>query len=161
MRLEMMKEHRERGDISSDELGLGTAIVAVVLGDDAGHVAEDEGRQVESKSAGLENANNDGEQLGSVGKEVLVVAGDACPPGVYVGAEGEGDEVVELGMEVVGDVWGGEQRGNCGGMGEQKSACEGLRGHLCGQILAVFLERQCFALAMFLKDIFTLTMFLD
>ena len=129
MRLEMMKEQWKRDNISSDELGLGVTIVAVVLGDDVGHVAEDEGRQVERKDAGFENTDNDGEQLGSARKEVLVVAGDACPPGIYVGAEGESDEVVELGMEVVGDVWGGEQRGNRGRMGEQKSACERLRGH--------------------------------
>jgi len=80
VRLEMMKEQWKRGNISSEELGLGVTIVAVVLGDGVGHVAEDEGRQVKSKDAGFESTDNDSEQLGSVGKEVLVVAGDACPP---------------------------------------------------------------------------------
>jgi len=53
VRLETMKEQWERGDISGDELGLSVTIVAVVLGDDVGHVAEDKGRQVESKGAGF------------------------------------------------------------------------------------------------------------
>ena len=76
-----------------------------MLDDDGGDVVEDEGRQVESEGTGLEDADDGGERVGCLWKQVPVVAGDFCPPGIHVRTEGKRNKIVEFVVEVLGNSW--------------------------------------------------------
>jgi hypothetical protein len=99
----MVEELGERSSaacgVGGGELGGGITVVAVVLGEDGGEILEDKGGEMKSKKAGLESSDDGSEDTGRVGQKELVVAGDFCPPGIDVGAEGESKKVVELCLE--------------------------------------------------------------
>jgi hypothetical protein len=133
VRLEVVEEvGKGRGaarGIRGGDLGGCVAVVAEVLGEDGGRVMEEEGGKVEGQGAGLEDADDGGEYAGDLWEELLVIAGDLRPPGADVGTEGEGEEVVELGGELWGEIRGGEERGDVGRMvREEDAAGEGLVG---------------------------------
>lgn len=62
--------------------------------DEDGEIVKYEWCKVSGLDAGFEGTEDGGEDGGDVGEELLVVAGDFCPPWIYVGAEGESDEGV-------------------------------------------------------------------
>jgi hypothetical protein len=123
------QRRRATGGICSCGLRSGVAVVAVMLGEDGWDVLEDERRKILGTDALVEGADYVGEDGGDLGQQVLVVAGELGPPGRDVGAEGEGDEVVELGGEFWGDIRGGEEGGRLvARLGvEEEAAGEGRR----------------------------------
>ena len=112
--LDTGKEGAQRGAaavcVCGAELESGSTKVTIMLCEDDGEVYEDERGDVGEGGGGpgVEGADDGGEEGGEVGEEVPVVAGDAGVPRGDMGAEGEGDEVVEL-RGKVGD--GGEEEG--------------------------------------------------